>query len=220
MVRWSPQLAVSGTHGIARLPWRNVRSTRQAALCVLRAPLVLAAGLWLAGCAGMAPATYVHPNYDFSLVKKVAVLPLENLSSDQAAGEKIRKIAVTELLATGIVDVIEPGQVNRILAQQNIQNPATMSPEDFKKVGGALGVQLLVVGSVETYDRITIGGVQAPEVTLTMRGVDVESGTIVWAASHTQGGATVMARLFGLTGDSLSEVARKTVREAVVTLFR
>lgn len=168
----------------------------------------------------MAPATYVHPNYDFSLVKKVAVLPLENLSPDQTAGEKIRKLTTTELLATGIVDVIEPGQVNRALAQQNIQNPAAMAPEDFKKVGAALGVQMLVVGSVETYDRVTIGGVQAPEVTLTLRGVDAQSGTIVWAASHTQGGATLMARLFGLTGDSLSEVARKAVHEVVVTLFR
>ncbi len=182
--------------------------------------MVLAAGLWLAGCGVMAPSTYVHPNYDFSRVKKVAVLPLENLTSDQTAGEKIRKVVITELLATGIVDVIEPGQVNRVLAQQNIQNPAAMSPAEFKRIAGELGAQLLVVGSVEAYDRVTIGGVQAPEVTLTLRGVDAESGTVVWAASHTQGGATLAARLFGLTGDSLSEVARKAVHETVVTLFR
>ncbi len=182
--------------------------------------VVLAAALWLVGCAGLPPATYVHPNYDFSRVKKVAVLPLENLSPDQTAGEKVRKVVVTELLATGIVDVIEPGQVNRILTVQNIQNPAAMSPEDFKKVGTALGAQMLVVGSVESYDRVQVGGVQAPEVTMTLRGVDVDSGTIVWATSHTQGGATVAARLFGLTGDSLSEVARKAAHQAVVTLFR
>ncbi len=168
----------------------------------------------------MAPSTYVHPNYDFSRVKKIAVLPLENLATDQTAGEKVRKVVITELLATGIVDVVEPGQVNRVLGAQNIQNVVAMSPEDFKKVATALGAQLLVVGSVESYDRVAIGGIQAPEVTLTLRGVDAESGTIVWSASHTQGGATLAARLFGLTGDSLSEVARKAVHEAVVTLFR
>lgn len=181
---------------------------------------VLAAAVWLAGCAQMAPTTYVHGNFDFGRVKKVAVLPLENLTSDQTAGEKVRKVVITELLATGIVDVIEPGQVNRSLATLNIQNPAAMVPEDFKKLGAALGVQLLVVGSVESYERVQVGGVQAPEVTLTLRGIDVESGTVVWATSHTQGGATVSARLFGLTGDSLSEVARKAAHEAVVTLFR
>ncbi len=176
--------------------------------------------LWLAGCGSTAPATYVHPRYDFSLVKTVAVLPLDNLTPDQMAGEKVRRIVITELLATGIVDVIEPGQVNRVLATLNIQNPAAMSPEEFKRVGTALRVQLLIVGSVESFERVQVGGVQAPEVTLTLRAVDVDSGTVVWAASHTQGGATVSARLFGLTGDSLSEVARKAAHETVVTLFR
>jgi TolB-like protein len=176
--------------------------------------------LWLAGCAAMPPATYVHPTYDFSLVKKVAVLPLDNLATDQTAGEKVRRVVITELLATGIVDVVEPGQVNRVLATLNIQNPTAMSPEDFKRVGTALRVQLLIVGSVESYERVQVGGVQAPEVTLTLRAVDVDSGTIVWSTSHTQGGATVAARLFGLTGDSLSEAARKAAHEAVATLFK
>ena len=185
-----------------------------------RFPLIMVAALGLAGCGGVAPSTYVHPNYDFSNVKKVAVLPLENLTGDQTAGEKVRKIVVTELLASGVVDVVEPGHVNKALSAQNIQNPAAMSPEEFKKLASALGVQLLIVGSVESYDRVQVGGVQAPEVTLTLRGVDAESGTVVWAASHTQGGATITARLFGLTGDSLSEVARKAAHEAVATLFK
>jgi polysaccharide biosynthesis protein PelC len=192
------------------------RAKSQARFC---APL-LAGLLALTGCGTLKPATYVHPNYDFSRVKKVAVLPLENLTSDQTAGEKMRKIIITELLATGIVDVIEPGQVNRVLAQQNIQNPTALLPEDFKKLAAAVSAELLVVGSVEAFDRVAVGGVQAPEVTLTLRGVDAESGTVVWATSHTEGGATVAARLFGLTGDSLSEVARKVAHEAVVTLFK
>ncbi len=195
--------------------WWNRRTFRRLTWCGL-----LAGVLWLAGCGGTVPSTYVHSGYDFSRVKKVAVLPLENLTSDQTAGEKVRKIVITELLATGIVDVVEPGQVNRAMVQLNVQNPTVMSPEDFKKIGTALGAQLLIVGSVESYERVQVGGVQAPEVTLTLRGVDVDSGTVVWAASHTQGGATVSARLFGLTGDSLSEVARKAAHEAVVTLFR
>jgi len=183
-------------------------------------PVLPVAVLWLAGCAAMPPATYVHPTYDFSLVKKVAVLPLDNLATDQTAGEKVRRVVITELLATGIVDVVEPGQVNRVLATLNIQNPTAMSPEDFKRVGTALRVQLLIVGSVESYERVQVGGVQAPEVSLTLRAVDVDSGTIVWSTSHTQGGATVAARLFGLTGDSLSEAARKAAHEAVATLFK
>ena len=182
--------------------------------------ILAALALGLAGCGGMAPTTYVHPNYDFSRVKRVAVLPLDNLSTDQMAGEKMRVVIMTELLSTGIVDVVELGQVNRALTQLNIQNIRGMSPDEFKRVAAAVAAQMVVIGSVESFDRVQVGGVQAPEVTLTLRGLEAESGLIVWATSVTEGGATFSARLFGLTGDSLSEVARRAAHDAVVTLFR
>jgi len=199
----------------ALLPCRAVQQILSGRSWVLAA-LALA----LAGCGGIAPTTYVHPNYDFSRVKRVAVLPLDNLSTDQMAGEKMRVVIMTELLSTGIVDVVELGQVNRVLTQLNIQNIRGMSPDEFKRVAATVAAQLVVIGSVESFDRVQVGGVQAPEVTLTLRGVEAESGSVVWATSVTEGGATVSARLFGLTGDSLSEVARRAAHDAVATLFR
>jgi hypothetical protein len=174
----------------------------------------------LGGCASAKSGPYVNPKFDFSLVKRVAVLPLETLAQDQSAGEKVRRLLVTEVLASGVVDVVEIGQVNRVLGQQGVQSLATLGPEDFKRLGEALKVQALILGSVDTYDRVSTGGTTAPEVTISLRAIDVSSGGIVWSTTNTGGGMGLAGKLFGLTSDSLSEVARKTVHEAVGTLFR
>ncbi|RMF93774.1 MAG: hypothetical protein D6736_01175 [Nitrospinota bacterium] len=175
--------------------------------------------LSLVACARM-PDYYIHPTYDFSQIQRVAVLPLENLTSDPLAGEKVRKVVVSEFLAAGVVDVVEPGQVNYVLAQQGIDSVSSLSAEDFKQLGASLGVPALIVGSVETYERINVGGVFFPEVTITLRAIDTRSGTIIWSASRTGGGVGLAGRLFGLGSATMSETVQKTVREAVATLFR
>jgi len=172
----------------------------------------------VAGCA--APLYFMHATYDFSTVKKVAVLPLENLTADQLAGERVRKTVIAELLAAGIVDVVEPGQVNRALNQANIQSVTAISAEDFKKLGTTLGVQVFFLGSLDVYDRINVGGGLFPDVTITLRAVDAETGTIVWSATRSGGGVGIVGRLFGFGGDTMSEATQKTVHSALATLFR
>ena len=172
----------------------------------------------LAGCA--APLHFMHPTYDFSIVKKVAVLPLENLTQDQLAGERVRKAVIAELLAAGVLDVVEPGQVNRALTQANIQSVTAISAEDFKKLGATLGVQAFFLGSLDVYDRINVGGGTFPDVTITLRAVDAQTGTIVWSATRSGGGVGIVGRLFGFGGDTMSEATQKTVRAALATLFR
>jgi hypothetical protein len=177
------------------------------------------AALALAACSSPTHH-FLHAQYDFSTIKKVAVLPLENLSSDQMAGEKVRKTVVSELLSAAVLDVVETGQVNRAMGQASIQNVSAVSADDLKKVAGALGVQALIVGSVDTYERLNVGGVTFPEIAITLRAIDAGSGTIVWSASRTGGGVGIMGRLFGIGGETLSEATQKTVRATLQTLFQ
>jgi len=172
----------------------------------------------LTACGG--PQHFVHPTYDFSAVKKVAVLPLENLSQDQLAAERVRKALIAELLATGMVDVVEPGQVNRALNQANLQSVSAVSIEDLKKVGSSLEVQLLFLGSLDVYDRINVGGGAFPDVTISLRAVDATTGTIVWSSTNSGGGVGIIGRLFGFGGDTMSEATQKTIRAALATLFK
>lgn len=181
------------------------------------ASLIVVSLLVVPGCSK--PVHYIHAAYDFSLIKKVAVLPIENLTLDQQAGEKVRKAVVSELLAAGVVDVIELGQVNRSLTQQNVQTISSVGVEDFKRLGPALGAQAFILGSVETYDRVNVGGVGFPEISVTLRAVDAATGSIIWSASQTGGGPGFAGRLLGVGGDTMSEATQKTVRGALTTLF-
>lgn len=174
----------------------------------------------LSGCARSQPQHFVHPTYDFSNVKKVAVLPFENLTSEQQAGERVRKAVIAEMLAQGVVDVVEPGQVNLALNRLSIQSVTTLSTDDFKKLGDALGVQALFLGSVDVYERVSVGGGSFPEVTISLRAVDAQTGTIVWSSTNTKGGVSLAGRLFGLGGDTMSVTTQQTIRSALATLFR
>lgn len=50
------------------------------------------------GCAGGLPPTqFTNPDFDFAFVETVAVLPLENLSSDRQAGVRATRLLITEL---------------------------------------------------------------------------------------------------------------------------
>ncbi|MBI4522592.1 MAG: hypothetical protein HY695_02135 [Deltaproteobacteria bacterium] len=163
---------------------------------------------------------FVQPKYDFSLIKKIGVLPLENLSQDQQAGERVRKIVVSELLAAGILDVLEPMQVNRALAQQQVQSISSLSAAQIQELGKTLGVQAFVVGSVDTYERVNVAGGSFAEVSITLRALDAASGTVIWSTSNTAGGVSIVGRLFGFGGDTMYEATQKVVRASVSTLFR
>jgi hypothetical protein len=185
------------------------------ATCII---VLLFATMMLSACAG-GPTSYVHPTYDFSLIQKVAVLPLENHAGDPQAGEKVRKMVVSEILAGGVVDVVDPGQVNRALVQGRIENITRISAEEFKKLGESLGVQTFILGSVDTYERNNVGGSFFAEVGISLRAVDAATGSIIWSVTSREGGVSTTGRLFGFGGDTLSEATEKAVRSAVITLF-
>lgn len=173
----------------------------------------------IAACSKIA-TDYVHPKYDFSLIQKVGVLPIENLTQDQQAGEKVRKIVVSEVLAAGVVDVVEPAQVNQALNQQQIQNISGISAKQITELAKALNVQAFIVGSVDTYERINVGGGNFAEVAITLRALDATSGGVIWSTSKSAGGAGFFGRLFGFGGDTIYEATQKAVHDAVVTLFQ
>lgn len=168
----------------------------------------------------MGPTTYLHPRADLGIIKKVAVIPFDNLSRDQFAGDKVREIFISELLATGGFDVMEPGEVTKVLREQGIASVKSLGPAEVKKIGKALNAQAIILGSVNEYGEVRSGAITAPEVSLSLRMLEVESGQIVWSVSHTEGGIGVMARLFGLGESTLSETTRKLVRIQIGTLFK
>lgn len=190
---------------------RRARRTRQT---------LIALALLLGGCAsGMRPTKFTNPRIDFSFVERVAVLPFDNLSNDLQAGFRATRLMVTELLATGAVDVVEPGEVNAALATLpgRVTRP---SAEQIVELGKVLRVQAIIAGTVAQSEVLRGAGASSPTVTLDAQMIETETGAIIWAATHTEKGSSFAAKVLGTEGEPLSVTTRRCVRKLVGTLLK
>jgi len=185
----------------------------------LRLALVVAV-LALSACAsGMAPTRFTNPRFDFSFVERVAVVPFENLTNDAAAGPRVTRLVITELLASGAVDVVEPGEVQAALDRMGARI-TTPSTEQVVSLGETLGVQAVIIGTVTQSDTLRSGAVEIPVVTLDVHMLETETGAAVWAATHTEKASGMGARLLGTGGEPISETTRRCVRQVLRTLVQ
>ena len=173
----------------------------------------------LGSCASdTAGSLYVHPNADFSNYRRLAVLPLENLTSERFAGEQVREILNIELAAQGLFEVVDSGEVNRALRQQNVVNVAEVGPEQSQALGQALGVQALLFGTVIQYTERRSGSLTMPDIALSLRMLDAETGIVVWAVTDARAGAKLTTRLFGVGEESQTAASLRLVRDVIQSL--
>ena len=179
---------------------------------------VLALMLALSACA-MKTTKYTNPDFNFGFVERIAIIPLENLAQDNEAGVRATRLLATELLASGAVDVVEPGEVTAALNRLpgGVDQPAT---EQIISLGKALNVQALILGTVAQSETTFSGRVSVPVVTIDLRMVEVETGTAVWAATQSERGSTGSARWLGTAGEPLSETTRRCARALVGQLVK
>ena len=175
----------------------------------------------ISGCAGRGtPSFYIRQDYDFSFVKKVAVLPLDNLTNEKFAADAVRQVVVCEFLSTGLADVAVPGEAEAAVDKLGLKSIRALSAEQIKTLGNSLKVQAVVFGSVEKFGEVRIGNISAPEVTITLMMADTTSGSIVWSVTKTGGGASFAARHFGARSETMSEAVIRVVKEAIETLYK
>ena len=170
------------------------------------------------GCAG--PNHYTNRRADLSGLRKVAVLPFDNMTDERLAGEKVQRLFVTELLNAGTFEVIEPGRVIRVLRDEKIESPGAMSPEDVQRVGRALKADGLVLGTVLELSEAKGAQGAAPVVTIQLKLVETGTGTTVWAATRQRTGATFGSRFLGFSPPSSTVVVTEAVRDAIHTIGR
>jgi polysaccharide biosynthesis protein PelC len=180
----------------------------------------IALGLLLAlGCSGMGSTTFVHPDYNFGYLEKVAVIPFENTSKDQGAGVRATRFYVTELLSAQAFDVVEPGEVARVLAGHGLVRTADLNREQILAIGSELGAQAIFLGSVGESATQRSGNSNTSIVTLNTRLVETETGETIWSATHSESGGGFWSSLFGTRERSRSEVTRDCVSKSIKTLI-
>jgi hypothetical protein len=175
--------------------------------------------LVITGCRSNTHAPYhISQDVDFSFIKNVAVLPLENLSSEKEAGEIVRRLVMSELLASGLVNVIIPGEVNSAVKDLSIKNTTSLDKKQITELGRVLKVEGIVMGSIEQYGYSKTGSNAAPEVTITLMMAETGTGDVIWSVTKRRGGSSFLTRHFGASSRTLSETSLGAVRDAINTL--
>ncbi len=176
--------------------------------------------LGICGCGGMRPTVFLHNEFDFNFIEKVAVIPFDNLSKDQGAGDRATRIFISELLAAKAFDVLEPGEVSRVLEQNGIVRTDELSREQLVKIGSEMKVNALFLGAVTESDLIRGGGSNDITVAIIARMVEVEAGSTIWSVTQNSNNSSFWSSLFGSRKKSHSEVMRSCIKSLLKTLVK
>lgn len=186
----------------------------------MRAVIALACGiltLSAVGC-GTAARSYQAGTYDPLVLSRTAVLPFLNYTPDVNAAEKVRNAVIIDLLSRGI-DVVEPGEITRILFDMDVRNVRNLTGSDIQRIGEALGIETVIKGSVSTYG-VTKGiTISYPEVSIHLSLVDTESSKILWRTWNTEGGPSFWTRRFGAEPKTLDQTVKDVVNKSLNTLY-
>jgi len=180
--------------------------------------LLLAAFFLSVACAGTGEK-YHNADMDFGAVQSVAVMPFVNLSRDQMAGERVRDVFMTSLLATEGVYVIPAGEVAKGIGIAGLTNPLAPSKEDVMKFGSVVKVDAVITGVLREYGEVRSGSSASNVISLSLQMMEIQTGKVIWAASVTKGGITLKDRLLGGGGDPLNDVTKEAVDELIKKLF-
>jgi len=174
-----------------------------------------------AGCARtVAPPVYRDPNMDFGAIQTVAVMPLQNLTRETLAADRVRDVLINGLLSTGALYVVPVGEVARAVARAELQSPAAPSPEEVVRLASLLKVQAIITGAVHEYGEVRSGSTSANLISVSLQMLEAQTGRVIWTAASTRGGIDVWDRLFGGGGRPMNDVTRAAVNDLITKLFQ
>ena len=182
--------------------------------------LLVVISLSLAGC-GTTQSTsdsFTREDVDFNFVQRIAVLPFQNNSDDDYATVRTRDVTITHVLTLGLFDVVEKDLVDSAMQEEVLVPGAAIDPLTLKRLGSRLKVQAFLLGTVDMAGKNTVGSTSTPEMALTLRLVEAESGMVLWQASGHKSAESLSNRLLGITGDDVYEITVKLVRSLLQTL--
>jgi len=187
---------------------------------LLTVTLVCAMLMLVSGCASQQKGVYFNELMDFAAIQTVAVMPFQNLTDEEDAAERVRDVFMNMLLATEAVYVLPPGEVHRGITRVGMIDPATPSVEEIQRLAGILENEVVITGTLREYEILRSGPSTANIISLSLQMIESEAGAIIWSASCTKGGVTVMDRLFGGGGEPMNQITLECVDELLNKLFK
>jgi hypothetical protein len=187
---------------------------------ILTGTFMLFVILGITGCGSKATSdSFIREDVDLGYIERVAVLPLENHSDDKYAAKRVRNVINTQILAMGLFDTVEQGLVDSVLLREAIEQNAPIDQLTLKRLGQRLKVQAFVMGAVDQAGDVRRGANTFPEIAMTIRLLEAESGRILWQASGYRNGESLSRRLFGMAAIDSYQVALHLTRDLLFSLL-
>ncbi len=161
---------------------------------------------------------FLRENVELGYIQKVAVLPLENHTQDEYVADRLRNVAITQILAMGLFDVVDKGLVDAAFKEEALKKGEPVDLISVKRLGRRLGVQAIMVGSVDHADINRKGAIVYPEYSLTLRLLDAREALVLWQQSDHENGYSVWGRLLGLAARDSFEVAFDLIKKMLKTI--
>jgi hypothetical protein len=175
--------------------------------------------LVLMGCGSRkASQSFMREDVNISFMRTIAVLPLEDLGGGTGAAQRTRDIMITQVLSSGLFDVADRGRVDSAFRAEAMDPLAPLDNITMKRLGQRIGVEGFIMGSVEQISDSRTGGAVYPEISLTLRLVEVESGKVVWQASDRGSGYSLADRLFGIRSKNSFQITLELVDRLLATI--
>ncbi|MFQ5560668.1 MAG: GNA1162 family protein [Nitrospinota bacterium] len=178
-----------------------------------------------AGCTSPRTKLYIRESANFQYINNVAVLPFNNMSEDKYAGEKVRSVVIMELLNSGAFEVSEEGEVNKVTWEVFREmgfregDIVSLDIETMRRIAERLGVQALLVGTVEQYGQARIVDTPSSMVSLSLRLVEANSGVTLWRGVSSIKGYAVWRTILGLAQEDEIDLSDGIVSNLVSTLM-
>ena len=144
---------------------------------ILRFALSAVLIAFAAGCSS--PTTTATAKLNIQSLGTVSVVPFDGYN-----GEQFSEAIIQQLLMKG-ARLVDRARLNSVLIEQGLSVASiTQGAVDLRRVGGLLGVDVIVTGSVSPIVVHVSGAPSGKVSTASMRFVSVKTGEILGAASY------------------------------------
>ena len=132
----------------------------------------------------------MKPGYDFSKIKRVAVLEFRNSAYYPNSGAMVSQMFAKYMLKAGY-NIIERDELDALLRERNLSMSNLLDSDTTKNYGKLLGIDAIITGSIpmvvaeQNYYEAGNPRFIAAQVGVTARMISIETGEVLWVGSDT-----------------------------------
>lgn len=174
--------------------------------------------LVLAGCASTDEKYFLETDSDANVyvaptgsknISKIAIMPFKGPT--ELIGQSVSDMFVTEILRSQYYELVERSQMANVLSESEL-SLSGLSATKAAEVGGMMGADGVMIGTVSEYETVAYRGRTLPVVGISARLIDCKTGKIIWSVDFADRSDDRSA--------TLSEHARRVVHEMMAGLYK